>query len=322
MVKKILFLCLSYSLLFNFLHATATDEIDQAFISLCQQEITLSKEGINNFIVRVYNHPHYATDFLPFSFSHVLQLLGHGKQKKLSPAYVYSTLRLFNTKVKTCSFISASAFEELLSQLPDLLAHNEQAHNTPESTHTRSGSTALSTLEKLKNTVKEILFHSFLNKFQLFQDKPDDFLEEVSTTITRSVEHEAISSGIILRFLENTIHRLSWPVDDQDKIWDSFKSISCHLENLYNCSLIANSDDLDELYWSLTHRFCIMLDTFAAHLNPSVYAAVKKDLHENSLLIFKLEEQEELMETKAQHLSHALMMAEAKARLEHAQPRA
>lgn len=277
------------------------------------EPVACTQRGLESFFKNVFNHPDYASEFLPYNFSHLTQLLQYGKEKEQPNVYTKSVLKLFLQKIKSCPHINAYEFCDLLEKFPSLVDHKSNAQNSN------------GIFEQLKKSIKELLHSAFLNKFSFFQEKPDEFLDELSIETAKAVQGYNFSSDTsaeqlsasVVRFIENGLGKIIWSPTDQHEIWNSFKMISLNLEILSKQGIILELDDLDDLYWSLMNRFCYFVDTMAIHLNPIFYAQIKKDLEENNLPIFHMEEQEELLETKIKHLAHTILKAEAKARMEH-----
>jgi len=270
--------------------------------------IELTSSGIESFITDIFNHPIYASDVLPFYCSHIEQLLLLAHEKK-SALFARSVLKLFTQKINGCFCLNAYEYEKLLKELPTYLGdfcipHEDKAQFW----------------SLFKQTIKQLFFTAFLEQFSFFQEKPADFLDELAQkaaelakTQVDNKNNEKLNYAII-RFIENSFHKLMWSPRDQEQAWHCFARLLFDLEQLYKLRIIEDTDDLDDLCWSLIHRFTYFLQSMGSHLSPSFFEVAHKDVTERKLLIFALEEQEAFMETKAQHLIRALMGAQAQAR--------
>lgn len=270
--------------------------------------IEFTSEGTHTFIKHVYNHPEYATDFLPHNFTHVLQFLQHGKQTKQSRIYTKSVCKFFAKKENELSYINPYSYDDMLKQLPDLLEYQFESKTKTD-------------IVANNNTIKEILSTS-LQKFSPNAQSPEQFFDGVAQEIMHAFgdkkSNDEVSENqlrqVIVRFIDNGLNKLIWSPDDQKEIWTSIKNISEHLATLTESNIIDTTDDLDDLYWSLTNRFCYFLENMGQYLGPSFFQAVKDDLQNRSLFMLQLEEQEDLMTCKTERIARSLFAAEAKAR--------
>jgi len=267
-----------------------------------------SPEGIRNFLQDVYNRRDYV-DVLPNNMTHLLQFLEHGKKTHQTRGYAKSVIKLFSNKIKAVQYINAYTFSLMLSEFPDLLGEHFL--------HKRE-----SALDKHKDTINSILYSTFLSKYDYFKKNPQEFFDSLSMEILNTIEndlpiiHEDISCDelrqAIVRFLEIALGKLIWNPEEHEKIWESVKTISKQLESLMECNIINDANDLDDLYWSLIHRFCFFLEIASPELPVEFYEKMKNDLATQQLLLLELEEQEELIETKGNYLMQAILQGQAK----------
>ncbi|MEX2438027.1 MAG: hypothetical protein WD449_02120, partial [Candidatus Babeliales bacterium] len=273
------------------------------------KSLTFTPAGTRCFLKHIYNRREYTNDFLPHNFSHFMQFLLHGKNTKQSPVYSRSVIKLFAQKIKAVPYINHAAFTEFLEKLPELVAHNFTDQDT---------TVALSTLSR---KLHQLLYDNFLHKFEQFRTNPDDFfaaLAQEITTLTheqtlQSVEQEYLRQSLI-RCLEASINKLIWSPDDQELIWESFKTIAYQLQQLTNKGIITDIDNLDDLAWSLVHRFCFFLENLGGYISPALYNRMKEDIASQAISLLNLEEQEELIMSKNEHLMQTIYEGEAKAR--------
>ncbi|MGB8467793.1 MAG: hypothetical protein WCE21_02225 [Candidatus Babeliales bacterium] len=283
----------------------AMEQFDTLFDEL-SKPVQFHKRGVQEFLQHTFSRTEYAQEFLPHTFSHMLEFLQFGKDSHQNSVYVTSTIRLFGNKLKMCSYISESAFNDLLERLPTLL----EAHLVK---------TPLSLVTEARNTLKRLMYNTFLSKFSFFKEDPDTFFEDLSGElleglnrtqyIQNSVDKEQLRQQLI-RFLELALNKVMWSPQEPD-VWTSVKATSEYLHTLMDCAII-NRDDLDDLYQSLIARFIYFLDLVGSELSLEVIQAIKADIGENRLLLLTMEEQEEFIEAKAERLLKAVERAETR----------
>ncbi|MFC1845558.1 hypothetical protein ACFLX2_00345 [Candidatus Dependentiae bacterium] len=273
--------------------------------------IAFSSEGISTFLTKVYNHPDYGPEFLPNNFSHLLQFLQHGVNTRQEASFAQSVFKLFTNKLKSASYVNAYVFADMLKPLQKLLQHyfvGPQAR----------------TVEQLKVSVNDVLYSSFLSQFDFFKRDPKKFFNSLSNEILTSLNHELHSSEreirkeqlrqTVIRFFELCASKLVWSPDEPQEIWKSIRMTSQQFADLMEDHIIEDIDHLDDLLWSITHRFCFFLDLTGADLPIPFYHTVKQDLLRKMPLLCKLEEQEPLIRSKSDYMMQALLEGEAKAR--------
>lgn len=260
--------------------------------------IDTTPEGIKNFLQQVYNRHEY-TELLPTNLTHIVQMLQHGKKNNQSRAYAKSVIKLFNNKLKGVQYINSYAYSFMLAELPDLL-NNYFLIKRPAG------------LNKYKEALNSILYQTFLSKYDFFKKNPQDFFDALSQEIIETLQHDlpSLSDDItpeelrhtVVRFLEVGINKLIWHPEEHDKIWANIKSISHQLEALMENNIIDDANDLDDLFWTLIHRFSYFIDIAHESLPIKFFEAIKNDIATEQLLLVELEEQEALITSKRDHL--------------------
>lgn len=272
--------------------------------------VNFTGQGVNKFLKNIYNKPAYL-ELLPNNFSHFVQFLEFGAKTKQKDHYIKSVVRLFSKKLKAIPYVNAYAYSYLLEKLPPVL----DCYVTTRTLHDHA---------ETKDKISGLIYEAFVSRFSLCKTDPESFLGGLSNQIFTVVAHESdiVTSAVgkeqirqlMVRFFELGISKLVWSPSDHKEIWDSVKSIGEQLANLHERKVISQADDLDDLYWSLVHRFCYFIDLSGEDLPLQFYATVKKDVAEHAATFLVLEEQESAIETKAQTLAQALMHGEARAR--------
>jgi hypothetical protein len=281
----------------------ATDKLLDVFC----RPVRFTRSGMRCFLKHTFSRREYAEELLPHNFGHFIEFLEFGKESKQNMLYIQSTIRLFSNKVKSCEYVCIDTVDNLLDRLPGLL----------ESYFVKK---PVSLFAEAKNTIKRILYSTFLSKFSFFKQNPDTFFDELSSDILTElgatnfvqtyVDKEQLRQNII-RFLELTLNKVIWTPLDQEEVWTSVKAVASRLEDLVKHEII-NQDELDDLFQSLLERFLHFLDLAGADLDPHVITLIEKDIESGNLLFLQLEEQEEYLQPKVERLHKALKKLEAK----------
>lgn len=271
--------------------------------------ITFTPEGVRGYLCNAYNKKEYSQDVLPHNLAHCIQFLEHGKNSKQNRAYIKSVFKLFTNKIKATPHINAYAFSAMLEQLSGILADYFII-------------TRFDSFDKHKEVITDILYASFLSKYDMFKKNTQEFFETLSQEILDTMHNDLVVAQenaitielrqAIIRFLELGLSKLIWSPEDHQAIWPSIKKISHQLEALLDRNIIEDANDLDDLYWSLIHRFCYFLEITGSSLPVDFYEHVKNEMATQPLLMLELEEQESLLETKAKWLMRALLENQAK----------
>lgn len=281
-----------------------------------QQSAPTSDTFISEGIFKDLSKPEYARDILPNDFSHLTTLLDHCKKANKSRAYVERIFRVFGRLLKGAHYVNAYAFSDMLEQLPNLLEH----YFTVYTSRAYAGDSKLLNLEpidRFKEVVNRTLYSRFLNEYDLFKKNSDSFFDMISSDIFEIVAEEATIDQLrqtIIRFLEVGFSKLVWSPEDHDQIWQSVKSMSQKITSLMEHYVVEDDDDVNDLFWTLTHRFCFFLDITGSTLPAEFYENIKQDIAAQQLELLELEEQEHWLETKSNCLKRTLLTAEARSR--------
>lgn len=273
--------------------------------------VSFTPLGINYFLKHVYNRPDYASEFLPNNFSHMMQFLQHGLDTQQGPSYAQSVFKLFGNKLKAAPYINAYVFADMLAPLQTILK-DYFVGPKPRS------------INQLKTSVNDVLYSSFLSQFDFFKKDPKLFFNNLSNEILTSLNHELSGSKneiikeqlrqTVVRFFELCISKIVWSPEESTEIWNTIKITSEQLTSMMKDRIIEDVDHLDDLFWSITHRFCFFIDLVGADLPISFYQTVKQDLLAKKTLLSKIDEQESAITSKSDHLMQTILAGEAKAR--------
>lgn len=272
--------------------------------------IKFTHNGINTYFRDILNDPYYRQEILPQNFNHIVQCIEYGCKRKQGLSYVQSMIRLFNNILKSSPYISAYAFNDFLEKITPIL----QTQCLPKKYEPTTD---------IKEHINNILYNHFLSKFDQFKNDPDTFFDGISHDISLYT-HNPIkqSSNISLQemqktlmsFLEGILSKLIWSPEDALQTWQLTKKIALSLEQLLDQHILADEDDLNDLFTSLTERYALFLDISAQAIPIDCYQQIKKEIVAQNLYFLELDEQEPFLEKKSHRLMRTLLESEAKAR--------
>lgn len=263
-------------------------------------------------IQRDLQDPRYR-DILPNNFSYLVQLLDYGKKSDQNREFAHNVISLFSKLLKGSEYVNSYVFSNLIEQIPGLLKHHFSTYQL-EGSHMVLASD-LDMLERLEQTVSSIVYNKFAADFSTCKSNPEKFLQDLSQRImaaaTQEVSMEQLRQ-IVIRFLEVGLSKLVWSPRDEEKTWDSVKTISHNIATLMEYNIVDDLNDVDELFWTLVHRYRYFLELHSTDMPISFYHKVAQDMQNQKLLLFDLAEQEPFMQTKANSLMQTLVAQQAK----------
>ena len=258
--------------------------------------ISFTQQGIAHYFTYTYNHEKY-TEYLPYNFSHMIQFLEFGQEQKQDERYAKSIIKLFLQKIKGCDFINSYSLLTAMPKLCDALTPYVQK---------KEGSF----LQELQQTLKNRFSTIFSTYHSYFQKNPDAFLDALSEQIAKKTNEVQTQQHIdvehvrkdILRFLELCMNKLIWSPQEGYDAWVSINELADRSHLFLNKKLITDTDALDDIYWSLIHRFCYYLDIANADISQEKFIAIINDIHTQDLILLQIEEQEEGITNKKDYL--------------------
>ena len=230
--------------------------------------------------------------------------------------YVRSVFGIFSKLLGSAQYVNAYAFSLMLEEFPTLVKPYFISYKTEQYLRHVSQLDA-DMFDRFKETVNNMLYMQFSSQYEFFKNNPEGFFDELSQMIVDVAREEMQTERIrysMLRFLEIGLRKLIWSYEEPEDIWDNVKTITRQLGMLVENNILEDLNDLDDLYWTLVHRFNFFLDLNAAHLPVTFFENIKNDISANQLLLLDLEEQDICMQTKAECLHYSLLQAEAKSR--------
>ena len=261
--------------------------------------------------------PKYRQEILPNNFSYLLQLLEYGDKTKQERDFILSVMSLFSKLLKGAEYVNASTFSSLIEQIPGLTKRYFTIQQLDGATIQKLSVNDLDMFQRLEKSVTNIIYHKFKQEFAQAKDDPQKFLDDLSQKIVHVTKQEVGIEQLrqtMIRFLEVGMGKLIWNPNDPEQSWNSVKTIAHNLASLMEYNIIEDLNDLDELFWSLTHRYCYFLELNSTEVSLSCYEKIRQDVTMQHLMLFDLEEQEPFMQSKSDCLLQTVMMQEAKKR--------
>lgn len=277
--------------------------------------IEFHQDGLNKFFENIYNKNWYAKDFLPNNFMHMTQFLQYGKNTDQGNAFLKSVIKLFSNKIKASSYVNCYAFLELLEIMPELVKHYFEPPK-------------IDLFEFNKKIVGDLMYKNFLDNFDGFKDNPKIFLENMAEktlkpfyeNANKNSQAELIESYSSLehlrqeisKFLELSLGKLIWSPYDHQNIWSLFYRTAKAIQEFSDKKIIDDVDNLDDIYWSLIHRFCDFLELSGNDLPTEFYVNFNNKILSSELLMFQIEEQERAITNKETYLVQSILSGQAK----------
>lgn len=258
--------------------------------------VDFSKEGITHYFKYTYNHDQY-TQYLPYNFSHMIQFLEFGQKNDQNQAYAKSILKLFLQKIKGCDFINSYSFVTAMPKLADSLE--------PYMIKQQAGF-----LQELQKSLKQRFSNIFSSYMSYFQKNPDAFLDALAEQIAKKTNEVQTQQHIdvqavrkdIMRFLETCISKLIWSPTDAYQAWQAINEIAVQADRFLDKKLLTDVDALDDICWSLIHRFCYFIDISAQDIKQEVFIKIVNDIETQKSILLAIEEQENIMTPKKEFL--------------------
>jgi len=290
------------------IHSINADSFQAKNMSLAHQDdfITLLQQQLRM--------PHYKKEVLPNDFSYVSQLITFGTTSNQPPIYLRSVIKMFSNMLKSSHYVNAYALSSLLEQLPTIV---NPYFSYPLTTRfiTNSALYDSSFTDRFAATVHSALYIKFSTEYESFRQNPDLFLHNISADIV-SLAHEEMEyvqiRNDLIRFCDIALSKLIWNPHDQEKTWEITKKIAVQLARLVEHNILDDSNDLDDLYWTLLNRYCYFLEIAALDMPESFYKALKFDMSSNSSVLFALPEQDFIIESKLSYMQRIIMESEVR----------
>jgi hypothetical protein len=117
--------------------------------------------------------------------------------------------------------------------------------------------------------------------------------------------------SLIIRLVENCLNKTLWDSENPKLIQTQFIDIGNNLERMHSAGIIEDKDDLNDMVHMLIDRFIYFIKLIGSDLPKSFYADLKKQLN-SDVSWLKIEEIEDLVDSKLQKLNSALFKGRIK----------
>ncbi len=284
----------------------------------CQNgsKTSIFQKSFLGYIKIRYNQRNYAYQ-LAQDGTDVVQFVSLSKEINLDPDADYVGMRLFYNKFKAAELVDDTVILKLLKETSGGFRRHFVPVQQP----------VVTDVAVIKKQLETMLLNKFAEHLTAFQQKPDAFLSELADEIAR-YQHQEMSRlagihpkveaaerlrGIVIRLYDTVLGKVIWNPYKPELIWKSFTEIAKSLELLANDYIVVHMDDLDDLLWTLTHRFCFFLDLYGASLPTTFYQEAEHDLTSKTVFFLEYKEQDEGIASKKDTLLDFILRAKARA---------
>lgn len=237
--------------------------------------------------------------------------------------YIHAVLKTFTNVVKGTDCITTDSFIQTLEFLNEFLPpYMQQRHYESYTQHILERDAEIH--QRLREFNRTLLLNSFNEHYDDFRTNPVTFLHNIGDILAQAAQEEVeiLKLRHMLKlFLELHLGKLFWASEDNEGCWEQVKTIAYLLTNLVENNILDDLNDLDDLYWSLIHRFGHFFEYAYKNCSMTLFEAIKKDIAHGSLLLLDLEEHDTCIEKRSECLLQIVMHAEAKKRAHDMQTR-
>ncbi|KKQ49172.1 MAG: hypothetical protein US69_C0008G0002 [candidate division TM6 bacterium GW2011_GWF2_38_10] len=308
---------LSVQSLKNFISRGPTESIYTKFTKSHDDHMTSKKNIFNatfvKYIKTIYNEPSYA-EVLSQNATHIVDFLELTTEMSLGVETTYVALRLFYNKLKAAELIDDSMMLQILPHLNPHLGRFFDEHMQE---------TSLIDLDVIKQHIEKTIDAKLSAHQTTSQPSSNDIVQDIMAMVhqeeqriqkraSKQAARERLRA-VVLRFLDLALNKLMWNIDAPESIWQSFLTITQQLQMLGAENIINHLDDLDDLLWTTTHRFCYFIDLLGGHLPLSFFEEIEYDLTNNLVFFLEAPEQDHEITSKKNTIAQTLIKAKAKA---------
>lgn len=307
----------------NFMNSLNIHEVERSVImdnhvQEKESRTSVFQKSLIKYVKEIYNRKDYP-QALSQDGSHILQFMDLSNELNLGAETVYVYMRLFYNKIKACEVIDDAMIVQLLETMPHKLErHFISEHEDQEGIYD---------LAFIKHQIESTMLSKFTEHLPSFQSEPDIFISNLAQDLASYYQQEIDRSTkqkndadarerlrtIIIKFFDLGLNKTMWTPETYQNPWESFNIIGDGLVLLAQYGIVKHMDDLDDLFWSLTHRFCFFLDLAGASLPLDLYEEIERDLDNCSVPFLEMNEQDEGITSKKETLFECLLQAKARA---------
>ena len=249
-------------------------ESSEDYVSDLSQSLDFSQMGIDDFFHR-FNHKLYGELVLPNGALsvHVIGFCRQGLATEQESDFYNSLFRVFCRRIKSAPYMDAEDVQYFIGKLPELLGYlyeSEQKNNSS------------------KSVVKEMLYDELSNNFEVLQERPEQFIDNLSRKICSNfMRLDPVQKGdvsplklrtSILKITDAALSKMVWAHPYNKEIWTSYKGIIGNILNLKVHHILNDHEDVKDLIDSATIQFCHFVNLAGGLLPVEFYHAVHEDL--------------------------------------------
>lgn len=284
---------------------------------LAQSKTSSFNKSFVKYIKDIYNEPTYA-EILSQNGIHLIEFLELSSEMGLNSETTYVCFRLFYNKIKASELVDDTMLNQILPCFPK---HLDRLF------YSKDRDAKKINLTFIKQNLESTLLKKITEELPEFESKPDAFTQALANEIITFIKKETDRAEkslskfesrerlrqMIIRFLELSLSKLIWNPKAPESVWQSFLLLANNLQLLGVYDIIEQMDDMDDLLWSLVHRFCYFLDLTGSILPLEVYEEIEHDLQTGTVSFLESQEQDFGIKTKKEILATALLKAKTKA---------
>ncbi len=307
-MNKIISLLVCVSTFCSLIHPQDTPifSANQHRLPACfSRPLEFSRKGIISFLKDTFNHSRYSQHWMALKFDHISQGLALASHHNHPRRFAKKILNLFFVKLHNI-YVNPYAWHAFIDDLNAFCGPHADVEAERNS---------------FIQSCKDILATYLVEDFDRFQIRTDQVLEDFAADLHAFIA-SADSRDISIREFQHTVHyfltkgtsMLIWNPDDQEDAWHIMLSIASALEECAIRNLI-DADMLDDLNWTLIHKFSSFVQIAATELDTSFFDAARYSLQTENRALFDAEEREVYITTKSDYLANLLINAETTSRM-------
>jgi len=273
--------------------------------------VAFYSQAMSMYISKIYNKTEYA-QHLSQDGTHITEFLGLANEFNLNAEAVYTGLRLFYNKFKETSIIDDTVVMHILEELPAAL----EPYFPLKKSH-----------DKTKLSSAKIIENIILSQITGYLKQPKTshtaFFRDLSQQIASMLHNNGTPQGeevmrerlrmMTVRFVEQLLNKMMWYPNTPETIWQSVIGAAYNIHLLGANNIVNDMDEIDEMLWSLIHRFNFFLDQYGATLPLSFYDTIEADIANRYVTFLETPELDEGIKTKKETLLEGLAKARTQA---------
>lgn len=263
-------------------------------------------------LISVCNLPSYP-ETIAGDARDLLDFFDDCKKYELSADAYLRGIRQFHNRAKACEIIDDTVMINLLDGFSSGMGH---LFARPSFTFSAG--------KNLKNLYTERVAESLYTGFDLLRTEPTAFVKKLARELERStvknvnqyeklIETRSEIRSMVSKFFEHTLSKTMWNYLAYQSIWPSVLSIAHGIHRIHDYKIITNENEINDLYWSLTYKFCFFIDFIGSAFPKSFYDAIENDINNGVVGFLDWEEPEHKALSKRDVLCASLTKGKMKA---------